>query len=193
MHLLDPDLAVSDLILLLDGVLAVILALVFALGKPRAWFRDPLGWVIFNYAVATVALLFLIGWAIITGEKLLEVARLPIALALGFALTWKTAAIIRERQAGSNEGTQHMSTNDNQRGAFGDVPSVTRDASGNPTLTPSPKIAAAGLTMGGLVVVVAMLGAITPDMLNALGSWGPVVFAGIVALGGFLAGYIKRP
>lgn len=82
---------------------------------------------------------------------------------------------------------------DNQRSAFGGVPSVTTDANGDPTLKPTPKILAAGVTMGALVVVVAMLGAITPDMLTALGQWAPVVFAGIVALGGFLAGYAKRP
>lgn len=100
MHLLDPDLAPSDVIILLDFALAVVLALVFALGRPRTWYRDPLGWVIFYYSLATVALLFLIGWAIVVGEKLIELARLPIAIALGFALIWKTVAIIRERHAG---------------------------------------------------------------------------------------------
>lgn len=70
---------------------------------------------------------------------------------------------------------------------------VTLDQNGQPTATPTPKIAAAGITMGVLVVVVAMLAAITPELLEFAGPWAPVLFAGIVALGGFLAGYIKRP
>lgn len=56
----------------------------------------------------------------------------------------------------------------------------------------SPKvIAQLGVSLG-LTVVIAMIGAITPDMLTALGSWGIVLYAGIVALGGALAGYAVR-
>jgi hypothetical protein len=70
---------------------------------------------------------------------------------------------------------------------------VTRDSEGQPTLTPAPKVAAAGVTMGILVVLVAMLSAITPELLAFAGPWAAVLFAGVVALAGFLAGYIKRP
>lgn len=77
------------------------------------------------------------------------------------------------------------------RNASGEL--VTADESGNPTNAPAPKVLAAGVTMGALVVVVAMLTAITPDLLGFAGDWAPVLFAGIVAAGGFLAGYIKRP
>lgn len=72
-------------------------------------------------------------------------------------------------------------------------PHVTVDANGEPTAAPAPKVAAAGLTMGALVVLVAMLTAITPELLAFAGPWAPVIFAGVVALAGFLAGYIKRP
>lgn len=60
-------------------------------------------------------------------------------------------------------------------------------------LTPVPKVAAAGISMGVLVVIVAMLTAITPELLAPLGDWAVVVFAGITAVAGFLAGYIKKP
>lgn len=93
---LDP----SDLVLLLDFMLAVVFALVFALGRPRTWYADPLGWVILYFALSVVLLLFLIGWAIVLGQRLDEIFRLLIALALGTALVWKTVAVIRERHHG---------------------------------------------------------------------------------------------
>lgn len=92
--------APSDIALIVDLGLAVVFVLVFALGKPRVWFRDQLGWVIFYYALAVVALLFLIVWAIIFGQRLDEIYRFVIATALGFALIWKTYQIIRERYLG---------------------------------------------------------------------------------------------
>lgn len=57
----------------------------------------------------------------------------------------------------------------------------------------SPKVTASALgtiaTGLGLTIVVAALQAVTPEMLEALGPWAPVVFAGIAAAGGYLAGY----
>lgn len=91
---LDP----SDVFLLIDFVLAIILLIVFTLTHGFGWVRDRLGWVIAFYALAVVALLFLISWATLTGERLIEIFRLPIAAALGVALVWKTVAIITERR-----------------------------------------------------------------------------------------------
>lgn len=81
----------------------------------------------------------------------------------------------------------------NPRNAFGTPRSVTTDENGEPTLTPAPKVLASGVTMGALVVVVAVLGAVTPDMLTFAGPWSTLIYAAVVAAGGFLAGYIKRP
>lgn len=70
---------------------------------------------------------------------------------------------------------------------------VTTDDNGNPTALPSPKVAAAAVAMGVLVVLVAVLGGITPELLTFAGPWSGPLFAGVTALTGFLAGYIKRP
>lgn len=60
----------------------------------------------------------------------------------------------------------------------------------------SPKVTASALgtaaTGLALTVVVAAISAITPDLFSALGAWGPVVFAGVSALGGFLSGYLTK-
>lgn len=60
----------------------------------------------------------------------------------------------------------------------------------------SPKVTASALgtiaTGLGLTIVVAALQAVTPEMLEALGAWAPVLFAGISAAGGYLAGYQTR-
>ena len=81
----------------------------------------------------------------------------------------------------------------NERNAFGTPKSVTTDANGNPTLTPTPKVAAGIVTSGSLVVLVAVLTAITPELLSFAGPWAPVLFAGVVALAGFIGSYVKAP
>lgn len=56
----------------------------------------------------------------------------------------------------------------------------------------SPKVGAAGISSGAIVVVVAMLSAVTPDMLDWAGRWTPVIYAGVPALAAVLGAYIKR-
>jgi hypothetical protein len=58
--------------------------------------------------------------------------------------------------------------------------------------TVSPKVAAGAITSAALVVLLAIITAVTPDMVDGLGQWGTLVYAGIVALGGVIASYIKR-
>lgn len=58
--------------------------------------------------------------------------------------------------------------------------------------TISPKVIAPAIVNVGLIVVVAVLAAVTPSLLEELGPWGAVVGAGVTALAGALAGYIKR-
>lgn len=70
---------------------------------------------------------------------------------------------------------------------------VTTDAQGNPTLKPTSKVLTGGLTAGALVVVVAVLTAVNPELLSFAGEWSGVLYAGVVALAGFLGGYIKAP
>ena len=75
-----------------------------------------------------------------------------------------------------------------------DGQSTTVDpTTGQPTSQPTAKVLAGVITAGALVVVEAAITAITPDLFSALGPWGGIVYAGVVGLGGFLAGYIKRP
>jgi hypothetical protein len=56
----------------------------------------------------------------------------------------------------------------------------------------SPKVAVPGLIGLGLTVVSVILAGVTPDMLEAIGPWAVPVAAGLVAGGGYLAGYLKR-
>lgn len=61
-----------------------------------------------------------------------------------------------------------------------------------PESTISPKVIASSVTSLALIVIVGAISAITPDLFAGLGAWGGVVYAAVVALGGALAGYIKR-
>lgn len=70
---------------------------------------------------------------------------------------------------------------------------VTTDAQGNPTLKPTSKVVAGAVSAGALVVVVAVLTAINPELLSFAGEWSGVLYAGVVALAGFLGSYIKAP
>lgn len=94
----------SDYTLLLDFVLALALALYFAFGRPRSWVRDRLGWVIFGYAVTTVAFVGLIAYAIVFGQKVPEPVRFVVGTALAVALALKIFAVYRERRAGRLAG-----------------------------------------------------------------------------------------
>ena len=93
-----PD--VSDIVLMLCAFVALIFVAVFAFGPPRSWGREPLGWVVFLYALSVAALLSLISYAMLAGERAPEYLRLPIALFLLSALTSKLYLLLRERRAG---------------------------------------------------------------------------------------------
>lgn len=69
----------------------------------------------------------------------------------------------------------------------------TTDATGEPTPRPTSKVLAGAVTGLALTVVVAVLTAITPELLAPLGAWAGPAFAGIGALAVALGAYIKRP
>lgn len=70
---------------------------------------------------------------------------------------------------------------------------VTTDAEGVPTSKPTAKVRNGAITGIALAVGVAILNAVTPDMLANLGSWGVLIYAGVVALGSSLAAYVTKP
>lgn len=74
-----------------------------------------------------------------------------------------------------------------------DTKPTTLDEHGKPTLKPTAKVTAGALTGLGLTVLVAALGAITPDLLTFLGPWSNVGFVAIGALAASLGAYIRRP
>jgi hypothetical protein len=99
----------SDVTFVVDFLLAAALALYFAVGRPRVWYRDRLGWVIFSYAVATVALLSLIVYGVVFGQRVGEPARFFVGAALGAALLAKLRAVYLERRRGRMPGTRPYS------------------------------------------------------------------------------------
>jgi hypothetical protein len=100
----------SDYALILDFALAIALAVYFSLGRPRVWYRDRLGWVIFSYAIATIFFSGLIVYGIVFGQKVDEPFRLVVALGLAAALVAKLRAIHNERARGRMPGTRPYST-----------------------------------------------------------------------------------
>lgn len=77
-----PDLTLSDWLIVASGVVSLYVAIIFTFGRPRRWFMDPLGWAIFILDWATVALFFLIVYAIFAGERLVEWARIGVGVLL---------------------------------------------------------------------------------------------------------------
>ena len=61
-----------------------------------------------------------------------------------------------------------------------------------PSKVPVKKVAASGIVAAVLVVIVGVIAGLTPASFEPLGVWGPVIYAAVVAVGGFLAGYIKK-
>lgn len=87
-----------------------------------------------------------------------------------------------------------MTTNNDGYTVKPAVAPVTVDPkTGEQTAKPSPKVIAGFVTSLALTAIVAGIAAVTPDHFAALGIWGPVLYAAIVAVGGNLAAYIKRP
>lgn len=74
-----------------------------------------------------------------------------------------------------------------------DYEGVTTDVRGEPTLKPTAKVRNGAITGIALAVGVAVLSAVTPEMLEGLGSWGVLIYAGIVSLGSSLAAYLTKP
>lgn len=70
---------------------------------------------------------------------------------------------------------------------------VTTDETGTPTPKPTAKVRNGAITGIALALGVAVLSAVTPEMLESLGSWGVLIYAGIVSLGSSLAAYLTRP
>lgn len=95
-NVFDP----SDFALMACLVAAVDFSGAFALGRPRVWPRDPLGWVIFLYSLAVVALLVLIVYGIVFGQKVDEPYRFAIAVFLLGSLIAKRWILHRERVKG---------------------------------------------------------------------------------------------
>lgn len=58
--------------------------------------------------------------------------------------------------------------------------------------TTSPKVIAGAAVGLLLAVVVAVLAAVTPDMLDGLGAWAPLAFVAITTLATQLGAYLKR-
>ena len=55
----------------------------------------------------------------------------------------------------------------------------------------SPKVKAAGWTAAGLLILQAVLGAVTPEMLDFAGEYSGLLFAAVTAAGAVVAAYLK--
>ncbi len=204
-------------VLALSGALPAWLGfLTFVLGRPRTWWRSWLGWTLalLLFSIAFIFAFILVrriagAFPAIEWVALFLYALLTLALWLVFVM------IVLERRRGRGLGFFPIAT-PRQKGKTmspidPNAPSVpagngtivtldqagrtvTADATtGEPTAKPTGKVLATAVSGAALVVVVAMLAAVTPDLLTFAGPWSVVLYAGIVALGGFLAGYLKRP
>lgn len=90
----------SDYALIACFGLATFLAAYFALGEPRVWYKDRLGWVLFSYSVNTMLFVGLIAYAIVFEQKVAEPWRFAVGAGMALALSLKIFAIHRERVKG---------------------------------------------------------------------------------------------
>jgi hypothetical protein len=91
-------LEVSDVLLLLGFAASLYFAIVFTFGRPRRWFADPLGWVMFISAWALVSLFILIVYATVFDERLAESFRVLIGAAVLAGLIGKIYNLHRLRR-----------------------------------------------------------------------------------------------
>lgn len=70
---------------------------------------------------------------------------------------------------------------------------VTKDEKGEKTLTPNNKVQKGILAGAALTVLVAILSAVTPDMLSFAGQFTPLLIAGVTALVTLGTTYLAKP
>lgn len=70
-------------------------------GAFSPWYRAPLGWVVFLYSLAVVALLTLIAYAVIFEVRVAEPVRVVVAGSLLVTLVAKSIILHIERRAGT--------------------------------------------------------------------------------------------
>lgn len=70
---------------------------------------------------------------------------------------------------------------------------VTTDERGTPTLAPNNKVQKGILAGAALTVLVAVLSAVTPDMLSFAGQLTPLLIAGVTALVTLGTTYLAKP
>lgn len=91
----------SDIVLVAALVPAAWFALSYGLFSP--WYTDPLGWVILLYAISVVALLGLIVYGVVYGQKVDEPVRFLVGFAIFCTLTAKVVILHLERRAGRRD------------------------------------------------------------------------------------------
>lgn len=89
----------SDIVI----VAALVPAAYFSIsyGALSPWYRAPLGWVIFLYSLAVVALLTLIAYAVVFDVRVTESVRFFVAASLLVTLIAKSVILHVERRAGN--------------------------------------------------------------------------------------------
>jgi hypothetical protein len=113
-------LAPSDYLVIGALVPAAWFAVSYGVWSP--WYRAALGVVVFMYALTVVALLGLIVYGIVVGERIGEPVRFVVALALFVSLSAKVVVLHMERRAGRigtrpNERIDHDESQRDHAGA----------------------------------------------------------------------------
>lgn len=106
----------SDITLVACLVPAFAFAILFFLGI-RGWYRDALGWTMFLYALSVLALLGLIVFGIVFGQKVDEVPRMLVAGSVFLAMTAKLVLLIHGRIIGHRERVALLKGKTNDRSA----------------------------------------------------------------------------
>lgn len=100
-------LALSDFVILFAVTPLAVVFFVSYVAHPGGWWRVKdngwVGWMTALHSASIVAFLFLIDWAIITGDRVAESVRAPISILLAFALLVKVVILFHERRQGQLE------------------------------------------------------------------------------------------
>lgn len=191
---------IATLVVLAAAAPALGYTLTYGLGSP--WWRSPLGVIMFLLGVSLCVVFSVVLARRLMGEYTGYEWVAIFAYSLVNVALWSLwAIVIIERRRASPVLTfpplrkRHgMAENLTTVGVDDEGQRVTVSTeTGDPTRQLNPKVAATALAGGALVIVIAVLSAVTPDMLDGLGQWAPLATAAIVAAVGVLAGYVKRP
>lgn len=95
------EMAPSDWNMVIFGLLILVFVIDYGFWSP--WWTHPIGWIVLIYGISVLALVFLILYGMVAGQRVDEWARFTVTLMLDVGIIGKIVILHYERKQGQKE------------------------------------------------------------------------------------------